>query len=211
MLIVALTGGIASGKSVVARFLRERGCAVHSSDAAAHEVMAAGSPAWEALVSHFGTDILDADRTINRRRLGEVVFADEKERLFLNSVVHPLVMAQKREAVERMAREGRHKIFVSEAALTFESGFAAFFDKFIVVFCRPEVQEERLMARDGLSLEETRRRIRAQMPVEDKKSRADYLIDSSGSLAETEELTDAVHRRLLLDYEEKKRRAGNPS
>ncbi|OGD26189.1 MAG: dephospho-CoA kinase [Candidatus Aminicenantes bacterium RBG_13_63_10] len=209
MLIVALTGGIASGKSVVAGFLRERGCAVHSADTTAHEVVAPGSPAWKSLVDHFGAGILNADRTIDRRRLGAVVFSEEKERLFLNSVIHPLVMKKKREAVERLEKEGRHKIFISEAALTIESGFVSFYDKVIVVFCLPEIQEERLMARDGISRDEARRKIRAQMPVEAKKSRADYLIDSSGSKVETEKLTDVLFRRLVLDYEEKERRGGN--
>jgi len=207
MLIVALTGGIASGKSVVARFLRERGCAAHSADDTAHELLAVGEPAWKAVLSHFGAGILRPDGTIDRRKLGAVVFADEKERLFLNSVLHPLVLEKKREAVARLEKEGRHKIFVSEAALTIESGYASFYDKVVVVFCRPEIQEERLMARDGIGVEEARRKIRAQMSVEDKKRRADYLIDSSGSLAETERNTDSVFRRLVRDQEEKDRRA----
>ncbi|MBN2198819.1 MAG: dephospho-CoA kinase [Candidatus Aminicenantes bacterium] len=207
MLIVALTGGIASGKSVVARFLRERGCAVHSADETAHELLAAGEPAWKAVVSHFGEGVLKSDGTIDRRKLGAVVFAQETERLFLNAVLHPLVMEKKREAVARLKKEGRHKIFVSEAALAIESGFASFYDKVIVVFCPPEIQEERLMIRDGIDFEEARRKIRSQMPVEDKKRRADYLIDSSGSLAETERRTDIVYRRLVRDAEEKERSA----
>lgn len=206
MLIVALTGGIASGKTVVAGFLKDRGCAVHSADEAAHEVMAPGSRAWEVLVAHFGTEILAPDRSIDRRRLAAVVFPDERQRLFLNSVVHPLVLEKKKEAVARLEREGRHKIFVSEAALTIESGFASFYDKVIVVFCRTDLQEARLMARGGFDLDEARRRIRAQMPVEEKKKAADYLIDTSGSLRRTERRTDAVFRLLVRDYEEKERR-----
>jgi len=159
-------------------------------------------------VEHFGTAILNPDRSIDRRRLGALVFADERERLFLNSVVHPLVMRRKKEIVGRLEREGRHKIFVSEAALALESGYAGFYDKTIVVFCRPEIQEARLMARDGIGLEEARRKIRTQMSVEDKKKKADYLIDSSGSLSETERQTEAVYRRLLLDHETKVGRAG---
>jgi dephospho-CoA kinase len=208
MLIVALTGGIASGKSVVASFLRDRGCALHSADAAAHEAMAPGTPAWETLVAHFGTRILNADRTIDRRKLGALVFADESERLFLNSVVHPLVLRNKQEEVDRLEREGRHRIFVSEAALTFESGFAGFHDKIVVVFCRAAIQEERLMSREGIGREEARRKIRAQMPVDDKKKLADYLIDTSGSLLETERQTETVFRRLLVDLETKERLSG---
>jgi dephospho-CoA kinase len=206
MLIVALTGGIATGKSVVARFLEERGCAVHSADVAAHEVMAPGGPAWKMLTAHFGPSILNSDRTINRPRLGGIVFADEVERRFLNSVVHPLVLRKKKEIVARLEREKKMEIFVSEAALTIEAGYAGFYDKVIVVFCRPKVQLARLMARDGLSPEAALQKIRAQMPQEQKKSRADYLIDTSGSLSDTESRADRIFRRLKRDYAEKEKK-----
>jgi dephospho-CoA kinase len=205
MLIVALTGGIAAGKSVVARFLEERGCAVHSADQAAHEVMAPGSGAWERLRAHFGPGILSPDRTIDRRRLGAIVFADEAERRFLNSVVHPLVLEKKREIIARLEKEGKTKIFVSEAALTIEAGYAGMFDRVIVVYCRPEVQAARLMVRDGLDRQAALQKIRAQMPQEEKKKQADYLIDTSDTLADTEIRTEIVFRRLLRDYEEKKK------
>jgi len=209
MLIVALTGGIATGKSVVARFLEDRGCALHSADRAAHEVMAPGGPAWQSLVAHFGRSILNPDDSINRARLGAVIFADEAQRRFLNSVIHPLVLSKKREIVARLEKEGKIKIFVSEAALTLEAGYAGFFDKVIVTFCRPEAQLGRLMARDGLSREAALRKIQAQMPQDEKKKRADYLIDTSDTLADTETRTDKVFRRLERDYAEKeKKKAG---
>ena len=203
MLIVALTGGIAAGKSVVARFLEERGCAVHSADQAAHEVMAPGSGAWERLRAHFGPGILNPDRTIDRRRLGAIVFADEAKRRFLNSVVHPLVLEKKKEIIARLEKEGKTKIFVSEAALTIEAGYAGMFDRVIVVYCRPEVQAARLMARDGLDRQAALQKIRAQMPQEEKKKQADYLIDTSDTLADTEIRTEMVFRQLLRDYQEK--------
>ncbi len=210
MLIVALTGGIASGKSVVARFLAARGCAVHSADATAHEVMAPGRPAWERIVSHFGPSILNPDRTINRRRLGDIVFGDEAERSFLNSVVHPLVLERKRELITELESRGGTKIFVSEAALVLEAGFSSFYDKIVVVFCRPDIQRQRLISRDGLTPEEAARRISSQMPVEEKKTMADYLIDTSGSLEETERRTEAVYRRLVRDADLKERRLKPP-
>jgi dephospho-CoA kinase len=203
MLIVALTGGIAAGKSVVARFLEERGCAVHSADQAAHEVMAPGSGAWGRLRTHFGPGILNPDRTIDRRRLGAIVFADEAERRFLNSVVHPLVLEKKKEIIARLEKEGKTKIFISEAALTIEAGYAGLFDRVIVVYCRPEVQAARLMARDGLDRQAALQKIRAQMPQEEKKNQADYLINTSDTLADTEIRTEMVFRQLLRDYQEK--------
>ncbi len=206
MLIVALTGGIAAGKSVVARFLEERGCAVHSADQAAHEVMAPGSGAWERLRAHFGPGILNPDRTIDRRRLGAIVFADEAKRRFLNSVVHPLVLEKKKEIIARLEKEGKTKIFVSEAALTIEAGYAGMFDRVIVVYCRPEVQAARLMARDGLDRQAALQKIRAQMPQEEKKKQADYLIDTSDTLADTEIRTGMVFRQLLRDCQEKEKK-----
>jgi len=206
MLIVALTGGIATGKSVVARFLEERGCAVHSADRAAHEVMMPGGPAWKSLTAHFGPRILNPDQTINRPRLGAIVFAHEAERRFLNSVVHPLVLRKKKEIVARLEREKKTEIFISEAALTIEAGYAGFFDKVIVVFCRPEVQLARLMARDGFSREAALQKIGAQMSQQEKKRQADYLIDTSGSLSDTESRTDKVFRRLKRDYAEKEKK-----
>jgi dephospho-CoA kinase len=209
MLIVALTGGIATGKSVVARFLEERGCAVHSADLAAHEVMTPGGPAWKTLTAHFGQGILNPDRTINRPRLGAIVFADEAERRFLNSVVHPLVLQKKREIVARLEREKKIEIFISEAALTIEAGFAGFYDKVIVVFCRPDVQLTRLMAREALSREAALQKIRTQMPQDEKKRRGDYLIDTSGSLSDTESQTDRIFRQLKRDCAHKeKKKAG---
>jgi dephospho-CoA kinase len=209
MLIAALTGGIAAGKSVVARFLEERGCVVHSADQAAHEVMAPGSVAWERLRTHFGPGILNPDRTIDRRRLGAIVFSDEAERRFLNSVIHPLVLEKKKEIIARLEKEGKTKIFVSEAALTIEAGTAGLFDRVIVVYCRPEVQVTRLMARDGLARKTALQKIGTQMPQEEKKKRADYLIDTSDTLADTEIRTEMVFRQLIRDYEEKeKKKAG---
>jgi dephospho-CoA kinase len=206
VLTVALTGGIACGKSVVADILREKGCFVHSADLAAREFMAPGSEVWRAVIGHFGRDILGSDGTIDRRRLGAIVFADADERSFLDALLHPLVLDQVRELVAEQRRLNRHRIFVSEAALVFESGFAPFFDRIVVVSCRENVQLERLMARDGIGRNEALRKIGAQMPQPEKIGRADYLIDTSGTLAETVEQTERVHAMLVSDEELKDRR-----
>lgn len=203
MLIVALTGGIATGKTVVARRLRDRGCFLHDADRAAHALMAPEGRAWREVILHFGRDILAPDRTIDRRKLGAIIFRDDEERRFLDSVVHPLVMDEVRQIAAAQVREGRTRIFVSEAALTIESGFAAFFDRIIVVWCRPEIQLRRLMDRDKIDAEEAGRRIRSQMDIEEKKKRGQYLIDSSGSLDDTEQQTDSVYESLLRDFEQK--------
>jgi dephospho-CoA kinase len=199
VLRVALTGGIACGKSVVSRVLREKGCVVQSADEAARAVMAPGRPAWKKIVARFGQGVLGPDRTIDRARLGRIVFSDPEARRFLNALVHPLVMAGKKRLMARLEREGRTRIFVSEAALTIEAGYARFFDKIVVVHCRDEVQLRRLMARDGIGRAEARRKIAAQMPLAEKLGHADYAIDTSGSLQDTVEQTERLHAALLLD------------
>lgn len=206
VLTVALTGGIATGKSVVAGLLSERGCFVQSADRLAHDVMKPSRPAWRTIVDHFGAGILNPDRTINRKRLGRIVFSSDRERRFLNSLVHPLVMAKKKATIRRLEKKGEHKIFVSEAALTIESGYVAFFDKVIVVHCPESLQVERLMERDGLTRDEARQRVRSQLPAEEKAERADYLIDTSGSLEETAAQTNRVFRSLLADLRRKRTR-----
>jgi len=205
MLIVSLTGGIASGKSVVAKVLEELGCYIHHADEIAHELMEPEKPAWKKIVAHFGQKILNEDKTINRAKLGEIVFSDKNERCFLNKIIHPLVFEKKKETINNFKKEGRYKIFVSEAALTIEAGFADFFDKIIMVSCRKEVQIRRLMERDKISQEEAIKKIKSQMKPQEKKKYADYIIDSSGSLLSTVEQSERVYRSLLFDYETKHR------
>jgi dephospho-CoA kinase len=204
MLIVALTGGIGSGKSIIADALREQGCYVHSADKAAHELLEPGRPAWEKAVAHFGENILNPDRTVNRAKLGKIIFENPKERVFLNSLMHPLVMEKKREVIARLEKDGKVEIFVSEAALTIEAGFAKFFDKIVVAYCPEEVQITRLMERDGIPKGEALKKIRSQMPAEEKKKYADYVIDTSGSLERTLAQTQAVLARLHEDAVRKK-------
>jgi len=207
ILTVALTGGIATGKSVVARILKTRGCYVHSADRAARGLMKPGLPAWEKIVSHFGPEVLNPDQTINRSNLGALIFSKKRERQFLNNLIHPLVLKKKMEAIRRLEKKGRHKIFVSEAALTVESGFARFFDKVIVVDCGKKTQIRRLMERDKISRAEALKKIRTQMPLEEKLKYADYVIDTSGTLDETARQTESVYRSLLSDYKRKSKKA----
>lgn len=209
MLLVALTGGITTGKSVVADIFEELGCYVHRADKIAHHLMEPEKPAWKKIVAHFGEKILNEDKTINRKKLGTIVFSDKKERMFLNKLLHPFVIEKKKEKVDRLQTEGRYKIFVSEAALTLEAGFASFFDKIVVVYCQKEIQIKRLMERDQISREEAMKKIEAQMPPQEKLKLADYVIDSSGSLQKTVEQTERVFRSLMIDYELKRDAARN--
>lgn len=201
MLTVALTGGIASGKSVIARVLEELGCYIHHADLIARELMEPGRPAWRSVVAHFGQKILNPDKTINRSELGEIVFSDNKERQFLNSIIHPLVFEKKREIIHKLRKERAYKIFVSEAALTIEAGFADFFDRVIIAFCRKDIQISRLMERDQISQNDALKKIRSQMDPEKKAEYADYRIDTSGEIQNTIEQTEIVFRNLMMDYQ----------
>lgn len=196
-----MTGGIASGKSVVASILEEKGFFVRSADNAAHELMSPGRPAWKKIVTRFGRDILRQDRTIDRARLGPVAFSDPAARRFLDRLLHPLVLAEQERILRRLEREGRVRIFVSEAALTVEAGFARHFDRVVVVHCSKSEQVRRLRERDGIGRAAALLKIGAQMPRKEKLRHADYAIDTSGSLAETVEQTEQVCAQLVRDAE----------
>lgn len=161
--------------------------------------MAPGRPAWKEIVARFGQGVLGPDGAIDRARLGRIVFSDPEARRFLNALVHPLVMAAKKRLMARLEREGRTEIFVSEAALTIEAGYARFYDKIVVVHCGDEVQLRRLMARDGIGEAEARRKIGAQMPLAEKLGHADYAVDTSGPLRNTVEQTERLYAVLLQD------------
>lgn len=206
ILRVALTGGIATGKSVVAMVLADHNCYIHSADQVTRDLIKPGRPAWSWIVDHFGARILNPDRTVNRQLLGKIVFSSETERRFLNRVLHPLVLHKKKQAVRRLERLGTHKIFISEAALTIESGFAPFFDKVVVVHCPERAQVERLMRRDGITRREACKKIRSQMRAAEKIKHADYLIDTSGTPAETAAQAERLYRSLLADYRKKQAR-----
>ena len=199
MLKVGLTGSIAVGKSFVLRVLGDLGCHTLDADQTAREVVEPGAPALKAVVEAFGRKILNEDGTLNRNRLGAIVFADEKERLRLNSVLHPFIISAQDKQMRRWEEWDPDGIAVVDAALMIEAGSYQRFDKLIVVYCRPEVQLERLMSRNGLSREEAECRIAAQMPQEEKKSYADYLIDTSCGFEATRRQTEDVYSVLAME------------
>jgi dephospho-CoA kinase len=201
MLRVGLTGSIGVGKSFVSSVLAELGCRVLDADQTAREVVAAGSEGLRDVAEAFGTEVLREDGTLDRARLGAIVFADERKRLLLNSILHPFIIAAQDERLRGWEAEDPGGVAVVDAALMIESGGYKRFDKLVVVHCRPEIQVERLMARNAISREEAERRIRAQMPQEEKMRYADFLIDSSHGF-------DDTRRRATEVYAELRRLAG---
>ena len=196
MLRVGLTGSIAVGKSFVASIFAELGCHVLDADQTAREVVLPGAPGLAAVVNAFGSEVLNADGTLNRQHLGALVFADEDKRQQLNHILHPFIIARQDEIMREWEKGDPDGIGIVDAALMIESGGYKRFDKLIVVHCRPEVQLERLMLRNGLSREEAQRRIDSQMPQEEKQRYADYLIDSSDGYELARARTIEVHNEL---------------
>ncbi len=196
MLRVGLTGSIAVGKSFVTSVFAELGCRVLDADQTAREVVMPGAAGLEAVVQSFGKDVLARDGTLDRARMASIVFADEEKRLRLNHILHPFIIARQDEILRGWEREVPNGIAIVDAALMIESGGYKRFDKLIVVHCRPEVQLERLMLRDKLTLAEAQRRIASQMPQEEKQQYADYLIDTSDGFELTRERTAEVYKEL---------------
>lgn len=193
---VGLTGSIAAGKSTVARRLREHGVPVLDLDQIAHDIMRRGGSAFEPVVREFGEGVLDREGQIDRKRLGAIVFADPSARARLNAIVHPLVRDEESNRVAALEVAG-HRSAVIEAALLIEGGQAARFDHLVVVGCDDETQIARLMARDGISKEQARQKIAAQMSFAQKRAHAHRVIDTSGTMKETLSAADELARFVL--------------
>ncbi len=201
MLRVGLTGSIGVGKSFVAKVLAESGCHVLDADQTAREVVWKGTVGLGAVVKAFGVEVLREDGELDRARLGAIVFADEGKRALLNSTLHPFIIAAQDEQLLSWEDPYKSGIAVVDAALMIESGGHTRFDKLIVVHCRPELQLERLMARNNFTCEEAKRRINAQMPQKEKLRYADYAIDTSEGFASARRQAEEIYRqlRLLID------------
>ena len=180
-----LTGGIASGKSTVAEMLRDLGAHIIDADKIGHEMLLSTSPAYPELVAAFGRAILDSAGRIDRKKLGPLVFSDPAKLRQLNRIVHPRIIERISQLAAQHCSQNQRAVVVVDAALIYETGIPGRFAKTIVAWCRPEQQIERLIAKTGLSREEAERRITSQMPTEEKRRRADFVVDCSGSLEET--------------------------
>ena len=196
MLRIGLTGSIGVGKSFVASVFSDLGCHVLDADDAAREVVAAGSAGLKDVVAEFGNQILRDDGTLDRSKLGTLVFENADKRAVLNSILHPYIIAQQDGRLRELEVKDPHGIALVDAALMIESGGYKRFDKLIVVYCRPEVQIQRVMARNKLSRDDAERRISAQMSQEEKKKFADYLIDTSDGFEAARKRTEEVYGEL---------------
>jgi dephospho-CoA kinase len=189
MIRVGLTGGIATGKSYVVRQFRDAGVPVVDSDVLAREAVAPGTPGLAAIVARFGADVLSGGE-LDRARLGDIVFRDAEARRDLEAIVHPVVRRGVAEFFRALAPDT--PLAIADIPLLYETHGERGFDKIIVVACAPETQLTRIMARDGLTRDAAERRVAAQLPVEEKVRRADYVIRTDGPYEETNTQVAAV-------------------
>jgi dephospho-CoA kinase len=209
MLRVGLTGGIGSGKTTVAAMFRELGCPVVEADPLAHALSEPGRPAYREIVREFGPEILRPDGRIDRPKLAGIVFADPARLARLNQILHPRIVEEAERRAAEIATSQSPPFIVVEAPLLIEAGYHRRFDRLIVVWCRPEQQRERMLAR-GMAPEEIDRRLAAQMPLEEKRRVADEVIDASGTLADTRRQVELLVEKLERVVREKSKEVCPP-
>jgi dephospho-CoA kinase len=196
MLRVALTGGIATGKTHVRRRFEALGIDTIDSDALVHEALGARTSATAAIARRFGNEMLALDGSVDRRRLGERVFADDEARHDLERLLHPAVYAAIGEWFAARRRAGK-LLGIADIPLLYETGHETDFDAVIVVACDPDEQVRRAVARDGLSADAARQRLAAQMPIAEKVKHADFVIWTKGTLEDTDRQVDELTQQLL--------------
>lgn len=195
-MVVGLTGGIGSGKSAVARMFKEEGAKLIDFDYLARLVVEPNKPAWRDIVEYFGSEVLSPDRTLNRSALAEIVFSDPRSRKALEGFTHPRIFEKRDALLESIKEEDPHSIVIVDFPLLFELGLREEIDKVILVYVPRELQLERATQRNGLSREEVEKRLRAQVPIEEKKALSDFIIDNTGTLQDTRNQVKKIMREL---------------
>ena len=196
LIVVGLTGGIASGKSTVSKLFERAGAVVIDADLIARQVVEPGKPAWQEIRAQFGRQVFRPDGTLDRKRLGDIVFHQSLLRRKLEAIIHPRVRAQMNESLRKLAVSKPESVVVLDVPLLLETGMDKGLAEVIVVYAPAAVQRRRLMFRDGFSADQAQARIDAQMPMEQKRSRATLVIDNGGDLAETEKQAMVIFNEL---------------
>lgn len=196
MLVVGLTGGIACGKSTVSSMFAELGCLIIDADLVSRQLVERGAPAYKRIVKVFGTDILNRDKTIDRKKLGQIVFSDPEKRKILNSILHPAIIREEERRIREELRKAERNIIMVSAALMIEAGHYKRFQKLIVVYCGRETQIERIMKREKVTRKEALLRIQSQLANKEKKKYADYVINTSGPFPSTRKQVVQAYEKL---------------
>jgi dephospho-CoA kinase len=204
MLNVGLTGGIACGKSTVAKMLVRRGAHLIDLDKLTHEVEEPEKPAWKEITKIFGKEILAENKKIDRNKLSRLVFTDREKLKVLNNIVHPRVLEEWCTRLKAVEKAAGHAIVLSDIPLLYEEKLQHLFDLTLLVLISPEEQVSRLMVRNGLTEHEAQKRLESQMPIGEKIKLADIVIENKGTPAETEKIVEKVWQDLLIREQNKK-------
>lgn len=202
MILIGLTGGIASGKSTVSTMLRNLGAQIIDADKLARQVVEPDQPAWKDIVATLGEDVLLPNRQLNRQALGNIVFADKHKRQQLEAITHPRIRQAAEEQLRQVAREGK-QVAVLDVPLLIETGWIDMVDTVWIVYVNSSIQEQRLMERDQLDRQQAQARIASQMRLQDKLQYANVVIDNGKSLAETQTQVISAWRKLTGSSQEK--------
>jgi dephospho-CoA kinase len=207
-LLLGVTGGIASGKTTVARMLEKLGAPVIDFDVLSRVVVEPGKPAWKEIVTYFGEQILQEDKTLNRKALSEMVFRDSEKRRKLESFTHPRIHEEFARRVKQITKADPEAIIQGVVPLLIEANLQSLFHKLMLVYIPEELQIRRLMEREPISRETALQILKSQLPIEEKKRYADYIVDNSGSPEETRRQVEEVWLQLKKFREEKSRSRG---
>lgn len=188
---IGITGGIASGKSYVCSEIKKLGYPLIDCDQINRDFQQIGMPIYNEIVKHFGNEFLNEDKTINKTKLGKLIFSNEEKRLLLNSISHPLIISEMKRQIEK--NDG---LIFMEIPLLYETGLEYLCDKIICVFVDEKIQINRLMARDGIEYDYTINKIKSQMPLSLKKDKSDYIIDSSNGFDDTKKQINEIIEKL---------------
>lgn len=197
MLLIGLTGGIASGKTVVSDMFVKLGAHLIDADVIARDIVKPGKIAWKEIVNAFGEAILDEKQKINREKLGKIIFNNTEKRKQLEAITHPRIIEEENRKVIELREKFKSGMIILDAALLIEAGYHNRVDKLIVVYAGRETQIKRLMARDSLNYTGSQKRLDSQMPLDEKVKLADYVIDNTKSLNETEIQVSKIYSLLV--------------
>lgn len=196
MLIAGLTGGIATGKSTVGEMFHAEGAYCIDTDLISRHVVQPGAPGWKQVVEYFGDEILENDGSLDRKKLGSIIFSSPEKRKALEDMLHPKILEEKNRQIEEIRRKDAHALVIVDIPLLIELGRHKSVDAVILVYVPPRIQMNRLMQRDKLSLHDARSRIAAQMPIDEKLRYADYIINNEGPLDATKQAVKEIFLRL---------------
>ena len=199
MILVGLTGGVATGKSTVAKLFRRCGAVIIDADALARLVVQPGTPAWREIVKTFGASVLNPDRTIDRHALGRIVFLNPTKRRRLERIIHPRVAREQHRLTKQAARLTPRAVIVYDVPLLFEAGIDKRVDKILVVTADRETQITRLRKRNGLTRAAALRRIRSQIPLSEKVERADFVLDGTQAIGKLKRMVSDLYSRFADD------------